>query len=156
MSKAVLGTLLTTCNACLIFGQTAGAPLHFDAADVHVSPKSIVQFMRTGPPRNGRYEIKNATMLDLIRTAHSFDADKILGGPNWLELDRFDVIAKLPTDTTPDAQKQMLQSLLAERFKLVLHKDTRPMPAYSLVAGRKPQIKEADGAGESGCKAEEG
>ena len=45
-------------------------------------------------PRDGRYELRRATMVDLIRTAHAVDADKVVGGPHWLELDRFDVIAK--------------------------------------------------------------
>ena len=42
----------------------------------------------------------------------------------------------------------MLQSLLADRFKLVAHKDTKPLPAYALVVGKKPQLKEADGHGQ--------
>ena len=41
-------------------------------------------------------------MVDLIRIAYGFDPDKILGGPNWLEMDRFDVIAKVPPDSTPE------------------------------------------------------
>jgi len=53
--------------------------------------------------RDGRYEIRAATMLDLIRIAWNFDADRILGGPEWLELDKFDVIAKVPADLTPEA-----------------------------------------------------
>ena len=74
--------------------------------------------------RSGRYELHNATIVDLIRTAYGIDADKVLGGPTWLEYDRFDVLAKIPAKVPPpDALKQMLQSLLADRFKLVVHKD---------------------------------
>jgi uncharacterized protein (TIGR03435 family) len=91
-------------------------------------------------------------MLDLIRTAYGVDADKVLGGPNWLDGDRFDVVAKAPAGSTPDAMKLMLQTLLADRFKLVVHNDTRPMPAYALTVGKKPQLKQADGTGDSGCK----
>ena len=129
------------------FGQSK-----FEIADVQVSPKATNQFIRVVPVRKGRYEIHTATMVDLIRTAYGFDSDKILGGPNWLEMDRFDVVAKAPNDTAPDALQEMLQALLAERFKLVVHKDTKPLPAYALTVGKKPQLKEADGSGDTGCR----
>ena len=58
--------------------------------------------MRGGVIRGGRYELRNATMVDLISTAYGIDAEKVLGGPNWLESDRFDVIAKTPPKTSPE------------------------------------------------------
>jgi uncharacterized protein (TIGR03435 family) len=154
LKRAIIGAILTACA----FGQSTETLPKFDAADVHVSPKApaangpMGQFVRTSPVRNGRYEIKTATMLDLIRIAYGFQPDKILGGPNWLELDRFDVITKGPHDSTADTQKQMLQSLLQERFHLVGHKENKPLPTYALVAGKKPQIKEADGSEQTGCR----
>jgi uncharacterized protein (TIGR03435 family) len=135
-----------------VFGQSSETATQFEIADVHVSAKTPTQFVRTGPARNGRYEIRTATMLDLIRIAWSFDADKILGGPNWLEQDRFDVIAKVPPDSALDAQRLMLRSLLKDRFKLTLHEETKPLPAWALAVGKKLQLKEADGSGETGCK----
>jgi len=113
-----------------LFGQNSEAPLQFEVADVHVSTKTPTQFVRAGPVRNGRYEIRTATMLDLIRLAWAFDGDKILGGPPWLELDRFDVIAKVPGDSKPDAQRLLLQSLLKDRFQLALHEETKPLPTW--------------------------
>jgi uncharacterized protein (TIGR03435 family) len=152
MKRIVFATILVNCAGWLAFSQSTEAPPKFEAADIHVSAKIQNPFVRTGPARGGRYEIKYATMVDLIRIAYSFDADKILGGPNWLEMDRFDVIAKVPADSTPETQKLMLQSLLADRFKLVVHKDSKPLPTYALVTGKKPQLKEAEGTEESGCK----
>jgi uncharacterized protein (TIGR03435 family) len=153
MIRAVLGSILIACAAGAVLAEDVPK---FEAADVHVSPKPanfspISQFPRTSPVRGGRYEIKNASMADLVRIAYGFDADKILGGPNWLELDRYDLAAKLPNETTPETQKLMLQALLGERFKLAVHKDTKPLPSYALVAGRKPQMKEAAGTEETGC-----
>jgi uncharacterized protein (TIGR03435 family) len=143
---------LTALLASAAFSQSPDVAPKFEIADVHASAKSRNAFVRTGPVRNGRYEIKTATMVDLIRIAYGFDADKILGGPNWLELDRFDVIAKVPPDSTAETQKQMLQALLEDRFKLQVHKENRPLPIYALTAGKKPQLKESDGSGETGCK----
>jgi uncharacterized protein (TIGR03435 family) len=150
MRFACAGFAALLANAA--FSQSPDAAPKFEIADVHVSAKTRNPFVRTGPVRNGRYEIRTATMVDLIRIAYGFDADKILGGPNWLELDRFDVIAKVPPDSTPETQKQMLQALLEDRFKLQVHKESRPLPTYALTVGKKPQLKEADGSGETGCK----
>jgi uncharacterized protein (TIGR03435 family) len=92
-------------------------------------------------------------MLDLIKTAYGVDADTVFGGPSWLETDRFDVIAKAPANTPPEAVKLMLQALLADRFKLVVHKDTKPIQGFVLTAGKgKPKLREADGSGEPGCQ----
>src|SRR5262249_32515088 len=102
--------------------------------------------------RGERYEVKNATMVDLISIAYSSNSTKILGGPSWLEMDRFDVIAKQPPQTAPDAQRLMLRSLLADRFRLVVREDMKPLPTYALTVGKKPQLKEGDGSGDAGCK----
>jgi uncharacterized protein (TIGR03435 family) len=150
MTLRLLGPLFG-CAAWLAFGQS-GEPLpKFDAADIHPSAWSVNAFARTSPVRNGRYEVKNATMVDLVRSAYGFDPDKVVGGPNWLELDRFDVAARVPADTTPEVQKQMLQSLLQERFALVVRKETRPLPTHALTVGKKAQMKEAEGTEEAGC-----
>src|SRR5215471_5392239 len=123
----------------------------FDSADVHVSPPSINPTMRGGAVRGGRYEVHSATMVDLIRAAYNMESDKILGGPNWLDWDRFDVIAKVPPATSRESLSLMLQSLLADRFNLVVRKDTKPMPTFVLTAG-KPKMKQASGSDETGCK----
>ena len=152
MRRAIIGTILINFTGWLAFGQSADTPPKFEIADVHVSAKTQNQFVRAPSAHGGRYELKLATMVDLIRFAYGFTPDKILGGPSWLEMDRYDVLAKLPPDSTPDTQKLMLQSLLADRFKLVVHPESKPLPAYFLVAGKKPLLKEADGSGETGCK----
>jgi uncharacterized protein (TIGR03435 family) len=100
----------------------------FEAADVHASVSSPNGASRVRPGRGGRYEARNASMVDLIRVAYGYTNDKILGGPNWLEMDRFDVTAQVPSGSTPDAIRLMLQGLLAERFRLVVHQDTGLCP----------------------------
>jgi uncharacterized protein (TIGR03435 family) len=156
------------------WGQTSDAPPSFEIADVHVSAKDPHHSFGGNQPANGRFEFHSATMVELIQAAWGVDQDKILGGPNWLELDRFDVVGKLPAGMTqanavlpPLSQDgennfattrgvppylQMLQSLLAERFKLVVRKDPRPFPAYILTAGKKPLLKASDGTGDTGCR----
>ena len=143
--------------SCAAFAQSGEK---FDAADVHVSPRSQSNFnlfMRGPQTRAGRYEIRTATMVDLVSTAYGVDRDKVYGGPNWLDLDRFDVTGKMPAalehqKNTQNQQRAMLQALLAERFHLVVHTDSKPMPAYILTAGKHPNLKEADPNGEKGCQ----
>lgn len=141
--------------------QTGEKPAAFEIADVHPSPPTGNNFnrFRQGPfISGGRYQVRTATVLDLIELAYGpagsqqLDADKVVGGPDWLEFDRFDVVAKTPPRSSVESTKSMLQTLLADRFKLVIHNDTRPLPAYALMAGKKPSLKPADGSGETGCK----
>src|SRR5882762_1356456 len=89
--------------AAAAFGQTTD---RFEAVDVHVAPHSgnnFNLFMRGPQIRARRYEIRTATMVDLISTAYGVDGDKVYGGPNWLEeMDRFDLTGKLPAGSTPE------------------------------------------------------
>ena len=112
----------------------------------------MLQSIRGPVYRAGRYDLRVASMVGLICTAYGIDNDKVLGGPNWLENDFFDVAAKGPPNATPETVKLMLQSLLADRFKLVLHYETRPSLGHALTVGKKQGLKEADGSGETGCK----
>jgi uncharacterized protein (TIGR03435 family) len=139
-------TLLALATAS--FGQPS-----FQIADIHSSPQvRNPQMQGGGPLQNGRFEMRQATMLDLIRIAYDIDADTVFGGPSWLELDRFDVAAKAPAGTRPDAVRLMLQTLLKDRFQLAVHKDMKPIQGFVLSAGKgKTKMKMADPAGEPGC-----
>jgi uncharacterized protein (TIGR03435 family) len=135
---------------------TAQSRTGFEVVDVQLSPpeerRRVLQADEAAFS-GGRYEIRNATMLDLIKTAYSVEPGAIFGGPSWLALDRFDVIAKPPAKTTIVAANVMLQSVLADRFKLVVRKDTKPLPAWVLSAGAgKHKLKPPDNAAESGCR----
>ncbi|HWE49595.1 MAG TPA: TIGR03435 family protein [Bryobacteraceae bacterium] len=130
----------------------------FEIANVHVSPRSewvktAANQMQGGFLNAGRYELRRATMLDMIRTAWAVDADKVCGGPNWLDYDRFEVVAKAPPTTRPEALRLMLQSLLADRFGLAVRKDTKPVPAWVLRAGKgRANLKAAAGSDAGGCQ----
>ncbi len=138
-------------QAGITASQTSGP--EFVAADVHVSAKSRMG-MAAGNLRGTRYLVRQATMVDLINLAYDVDNDKILGGPNWLETDRFDVSARAPSGSAPEQAKFMLQTLLAERFSLKLHKDSKELPGFVLSLGSgKPKMKPAaDASAPSGCQ----
>jgi len=150
-------SLVVLCMLVLVsvptFGQSTPANPTFDIADVRVSDRQINVGVTGNTIRDGRYELHNATMVDLIRTAYGVEAEKVVGGPSWLELDRYTVIAKAPPPTSVNDARLMLRALLADRFKLALHEDTRPLTAFVMtVVGGKPKMKEAAGGGPGGCQ----
>jgi uncharacterized protein (TIGR03435 family) len=153
MKRVLSGISVLTLICGAAFCQSPEAPTKFEIADVHASAKTTgLQFFNGGVISHGRYVAKNATMLDLISAAYGVDNQRVQGGPNWLEKDHFDVIAKAPKGTTPDTVKPLLQALLVERFALVVHPDTKPMPVFALTMGKgKPKLKEAASATDSGC-----
>lgn len=154
MTAILRHILLIAALAGLAFGQASEKLPSFDAADVHPSPKNpnpnVVSL--GGFARGGRYQFRNATMVDLIASAYSVEAEKVLGGPSWLETDRFDILAKAPTNVTPATTKLMLRSLLADRFKLVIRNEDKPMNAWVMSAARPgPQLKPSSGGGPTNC-----
>ena len=153
MSPSRLSVALIVFTYGVLSAQTAESPAKFEASDVHVSRKSTsTTVYMSGGLRGDQYSLRNATMLDLISTAYGVDRETVLGGPSWLEFDRFDVAAKAPKGATQTTVGPMLQALLEERFQLKIHKDTKPLPTVALTAGKgKPKIKEADGSGAGNC-----
>jgi uncharacterized protein (TIGR03435 family) len=131
--------------------QTNTPPSKFEMADVHVGPPTLLG-VEGGPMREGRFAMCHATMLDLISAAWGVQADKVVDGPNWLNLDRFDVIAQAAPLTSPAAMRTMLRPLLAERLGLKVHEDRRPMPAFVLTAGKHPLLQETDGSEDTNCR----
>src|SRR5271165_2645075 len=108
-------SILISCVALLsgaAFGQsndiklTLGARPAFEAADVRVSPhtqSNFGEYMKGPLVHAGQYQIRTATMVDLIATAYSLDQEKVFGGPTWLELDRYNVTGKIPAGSTKES-----------------------------------------------------
>src|SRR5262245_48724896 len=92
----------------------------------------------------GRFEATNIQLAALIAFAHQLQPFELLGGPAWLTTDRWDVLAKIdgdpprlpPGDPRPDAMMLATRALLADRFKLSMHRDTQDLEVYRLVMAR--------------------
>ena len=140
------------CVTLLAAGALAQAPEpKFEAVEIHISPHTAQPVVR-GPFFGGnRYELHFANMLDLIRMAYDMDPERISGGPSWIEMDRYDIYAIVPSGSTAGSRRLMLRAMLADRFKLTIHDDKKLLPAYVLTAGKHGGLKEADGSGETGC-----
>jgi uncharacterized protein (TIGR03435 family) len=88
--------------------------------------------------------IVTGSLRTLLMLAYGVQAFQIVEGPKWLDSDRFDVDAKPENPASPDQLKLMLRALLADRFRLVLHTETRELPVYAMVLARNgPKVQEA-------------
>jgi uncharacterized protein (TIGR03435 family) len=88
-----------------------------------------------GTPDPGRVTFTNTGLKQLITLAYNLKPYQVTG-PDWLDTQRFDVVAKIPPGSSKEQVNQMLQSLLEERFKLTFHSVTREFPLYELVVGK--------------------
>jgi uncharacterized protein (TIGR03435 family) len=139
-----------------VYGQDAAAPLakmpEFEVADVQVSKSANSEQGKGRVLPGGRIEIPNSTLKNLVMAAYSVHEDMITGGPGWLDSDRFDIVAKAPPGAPRDTLFLMLRSLLAERFKLAIHREDKPMPVYAMVVGKGgPKLQKSAG-GEMTCR----
>ncbi len=94
---------------------------------------------------HGRLNIEAAELRQIVGLAYAVQRVRVLGGPGWADSDQFDIAAKAESaDATRDEIRSMLQTLLAERFKLTVHRETKEAAAYSLVLAKSgSQLKAA-------------
>ena len=149
MRLRCLGNFLFLCGAAL--SQDTAPPPVFETADVRVSKPGTID--GGGFLSSGRAEFLGVTILDLIATAYGVESEMIFGGPSWLDKDRFDITARAAPATPESVLRPMLQALLADRFKLSIHREDKPMPVYALTLGKRgPKLKEAVDGGAPQCK----
>jgi uncharacterized protein (TIGR03435 family) len=94
----------------------------------------------------GRVAVTNNSLRNIIRNAYGVQNFQIVGGPDWINSDRWDIVAKAEGDTPPPQMLLMVRTLLAERFKLVVHIEMRDTPVFALVIARSdgqlgPQLR---------------
>jgi len=123
----------------------ATAPLAFDAISIHPSHVGTttdgdVSIWRTvtSTPGDG-YKAENVSLKIVIVDAYNIKPNYISGGPDWIDSDAYDINAKVvaadgtaPLKLTKTQRRQMLQTMLADRFKLVVHNETKDAPIYEL------------------------
>jgi uncharacterized protein (TIGR03435 family) len=153
MNRHTAGVALLAVGVCL---AAAGAPsaqapapaaASFDVASVKPNKDGGPSSVRVTP--GGMLSVTNNNLRNIIRNAWNISNDQIVGGPDWLDSDRFDITAKASRPFSQDEARGMLKALLAERFGLVTRNETRELPVYVLVLARKdgalgPQMRKSD------------
>jgi uncharacterized protein (TIGR03435 family) len=157
MMRVVLAASLAGFTACPIIGQSTATPAPaFDVASIKVS--QIGKAGGEGSRREnvnsspGSLTMRNVSLSSCIRWAYNVKQFQV-SGPAWLESERYDVLAKAGDPASTDQLRLMLQALLANRFKLTLHREEKVMPTYVLVVAKNgPKFHQSEGEGKSSLK----
>jgi uncharacterized protein (TIGR03435 family) len=122
------------------------SPLAFEVASIKQAPPYTMEAVHSGQMKVGlkvdgaRAEFGAMTLTDLVSRAYRVRTFQV-SGPGWMSSERFDIIAKLPQGSSTDQIPEMLQTLLAERFKLTLRRETKDFPVYALVVTKNGGLK---------------
>ena len=150
MRRATLGVCLIIFTSCAAFGQAAAESPTFEVASVKPAEPpagmGMMRVMMRGGPGSadpGQITYSNVSLKNVLTIAYAVKGYQI-NGPKWLDSERFDIVAKIAKGATKEQFQLMLQNLLAERFKLTLHHETKELPMYALVVGKGgPKLKES-------------
>jgi uncharacterized protein (TIGR03435 family) len=155
----------TTLRQIAIAGVTALASMVVIAQTVPPARKvfeiASIKRNNSGPPRvqvnpfvfssGGRFIATNVTLADVIQLAYGTRRIQMRGGPDWIDSERFNIVAKADESEADVPREQLfplVQALLEERFKLALHRETEDRTVYALVPGKTPPKLQAAKEGE--------
>jgi uncharacterized protein (TIGR03435 family) len=134
--------VLITVGCFGALAQSGEAPLRFEVASVRPAPPPAgggVRIRFSGGPGTqdpGLFTAENFNFLALVMKAYDLHWPFQVSGPSWMSGEMYNVTAKVPQGATKEQFRLMLQQLLAERFGLKVHRDTKVMPAYDLVVAK--------------------
>lgn len=132
----------------LLNGQ---ASQKFEVASIKPSPPGQTRYGIRPAPGGERYLASNVTLKTMITVAYRLKSEQVAGGPAWMDTEGFDMNAKAERPSSMEELHAMLQDLLADRFKLRFHRESREMPMYALTVdkgGPKLAPHEARSAGD--------
>ena len=122
----------TVLAVILAAAVAASQAVQFEVASIRKNVKGGTGTGIDMPP--GRFQATNAPLQFLIRWSYRIPEPRIVGGESWIASDRFDIAATGPADGwSTDRVRQMVRTLLADRFGLVAHTETRDVPIYTLM-----------------------
>lgn len=126
-----------------VFCQSAKSPSAFVMVDIRAA-KLNDQVTTLGILPNGHIYFRNTSLRKIIASAYNLDEDLVSGGPDWLDSERLDLVARTSPSISPAERLSMLQALLAERFKLTIHHSPKVTWVYSLTLGKNgPKLQPA-------------
>src|ERR1700682_101130 len=148
MTHDLCTKLLLFALASAPMAHTQDPPKQFEVASIKpADPNGHGVRIQMAP--GGRMTANGVTVKFLIQQAYTVKDFQITGGPNWIGSDRYDISTKAEGEgqITPEQLRVMMQGLLADRFKLTFHRETKEMPVYALVVGKNgPKMHETERA----------
>jgi uncharacterized protein (TIGR03435 family) len=136
-------------GVCLGFVALAYGQESFEVASIKPHP-GVITFSSDPSVKGNRMTATASTLRDLITVAYHVRYDQISGGPGWAGTDHYDLEARAAGgEIGREQMRPMLQTLLAERFQLRIHRETKEVPMYALVVSKNgPKLKESSPAEE--------
>ncbi len=131
---------------CAIYAQP-NSKLEFEVASIKLSqpdPNGYTVGCKGGPGTDDptTFRCSNMSFSNLLARAFKIRYD-LVQGPDWLKTQMFEISARVPTNTTEDQFRTMLQNMLTDRFKMATHRESKEMTVYALVVGKGgPRFKE--------------
>jgi uncharacterized protein (TIGR03435 family) len=118
----------------------------FEAVSIKPADPADPMHMTHATP--GGLRGRNLRLFELIMGAWHLNHDQIIGSTGWMETTGWDIEARFPEGASSAQAPQMMQAMLADRFRLVIHRETRTLPVYALsVANGGVKLHQGDGAG---------
>jgi len=141
-SAIIIGVLLLPLSASAV----QNPPSAFEV--ISVKPSNADPNSSGIDTRNGRIHGYNVTLKRCIMGAYGVGPNQVVGGPEWLDSDRFEINAKVEENVGGRSLDTMFQTLLVERFKLVIHREMKPTDAYVLeLRDNRPKLEKGNGQG---------
>ena len=131
---------------------------NFDAASIKRNTSGGQGMMIPIDLPGGHVSARNATLRFLISVAYKLPSlpkqtrVTLVGTPGWVDSEHFDIEAEVEGNPPTEEKRLMLQSLLADRFKLTVHHETRQLPAFALVLDKGSKPGPLASAAQPGCK----
>jgi uncharacterized protein (TIGR03435 family) len=129
----------------LAYSQTTPAPPAFEVVSIKAATAPTGPGIRVGVSQDkGRVTMSNVSLSMLLTQAYKLKQQQLVA-PDWMDSTRFDIVAKLPEGATREQVPAMLQTMLADRFKVKIHKESKVLPIYAMVVAKGgPKLKETD------------
>lgn len=128
-----------------VYGQPA-IP-RFEVASVKPTPTDRLNGESGGKSATGRLTMTNVTLKRCIMGAFGIGPNQIQGGPDWLDSDRYEIVAKAAQPVGDSGLMAMLRTLLSDRFKLATHRETKVVQAFALeVTKNGPTLEKSEDA----------
>jgi uncharacterized protein (TIGR03435 family) len=147
MNGSIVRVVCLVAVAAVVWSQGDGPA--FEVASIKPTAPSEARVPGQMIRDPGRVSYRNVTLENLLAQAYRIKNLQI-SGPDWLDSDRFDIVAKVPKDAADDQLPAMLQALLKERFELRFHREPKMVSAYVLLTAKggsrlRPTDKEPGG-----------
>jgi len=149
--RVLLGSSLLIFGAGVAVAQPAVTPPAFEVASVKTNGTGAGEGSGRGrevvTSSPAGVTMRNVHLKSIVQWAYHLQAIQV-SGPGWLDDNRYDIVTRTAAETPVERQRQMMQTLLADRFKLVFHRETKEMPAYIFTVakgGHKLMPSESEG-----------